>query len=259
MNVLVVEHQDSAREDLCDELSRLGCAENVRAAASEQEAEDILTTLTPDIVVLDMQLPESGAFRIADRSWPGSVPVIVCVTGFERRLVEALSQHRVEYLVRPFGADDLNYVMTRGRRPDPIDPALNLKRLLDAAISLRYPVRGRISTWLQGKAFILGANEIAAIRYMGGRYYLWTAGGIHETAGPAVEIENAIRSSSFHRVYPNALINADRERFGSDLRRARLWLERCHFADVFLRRRPMPGKGGRTGGLFDAGRDLAPR
>jgi CheY-like chemotaxis protein len=259
VNVLVVEHQDSAREDLCDELSRLGFGESVRSAASGQEAEDILTRFTPDTIVLDMQLPESGAFRIADRSWVGSVPVIVCTTTFERRLVEMLSRHRVEYLVRPFGAEDLYYVMTRGRRPDPIDPALNLKRLLDAAIALQYPVRGRISTWLQGKSFIVEANEIAAIRYMGGRYYLWTPGGIHETSGPAVEIEKAIGSSSFHRVYPNALISADRERFGSDLRRARLWLERCHFADVFLRRRPMPGKGDPTGRLFSVGRGLAPR
>jgi DNA-binding LytR/AlgR family response regulator len=259
VNVLVVEHQDSAREDLCDQLSRLGFGENVRAAACEQEAEDILTRFAPDIVVLDLQLPESGAFRIADRSWVRTVPVIVCITTFERRLVDALSRHRVEYLVRPFGADDLHYVLTRGRRPDPIDPALNLKRLLDAAIALQYPVRGRISTWRQGKSFIVEANEIAAIRYMGGRYYLWTPGGIHETAGPAGEIENAIGSSSFHRVYPNALISVDRERFGSDLRRAGLWLERCHFVDVFLRRRTMPGKGDRTGGLFGAGRDLARR
>jgi DNA-binding LytR/AlgR family response regulator len=252
VNVFVVEHNDSARQDLCDELSRLSFVKNVATAASEQAAEAILSGFTPDVVMLDMQLPKSAAFRIADRSWSGSMPIIVCITTFERRLVEVFSRHRVEYLVRPFGADDLHYAMTRGRRPDPIDPALNLKRLLDAAIALGQPVRGRISTWRQGKSFIVEANQITAIRYAGGRFYLWTPGGIHETAGPAAEIENAIGSSSFRRLYPNALISADRDRFGSDLRRARVWLERCHFSDVFLRRLPAHAKGGRADGLFTA-------
>jgi DNA-binding LytR/AlgR family response regulator len=171
-----------------------------------------------------MQLPESGAFRFTDRSWAAGVPVIVCTTVFEPRVVEALSRHRVEYLVRPFGAEDLHHVLTRARRPDPIDPVLNLRRLLDAAMALGFPVRGRISTWQRGRPLMIEANEIAAIRYVRGRFYLWTHGGIRETPGPAMAIEH--------------------------LRRARLWLERCHFADVFLRRQPALAKGDRADSLF---------
>ena len=250
MNVLVVDHQDSTREDLCEELSQLRYVEKARSASSESIAEEILTKFTPDIVFLNMQLPESGAFRFTDRSWAAGVPVIVCTTVFEHRVVEALSRHRVEYLVRPFGAEDLHYVLTRGRRPDPIDPILNLRRLLDAAMALGFPVRGRISTWQHGRQSMIEANEIAAIRYVRGRFYLWTPGGIRETAGPAMAIETAIDPSFFHLVYPNALISTDRERFGGDLRRARLWLERCHFADVFLRRQPALAKSDRADSLF---------
>jgi DNA-binding response OmpR family regulator len=111
VKILVVEPQDASRGNLCDELSRVGFVENVRVADCAQLAEDILRDFIPDIVIVDMQLPEQGAFRIADRAWPGSIPVIVCVTAFERRLVEARSRHRVEYLVRPFDEQDLYYVL----------------------------------------------------------------------------------------------------------------------------------------------------
>jgi DNA-binding LytR/AlgR family response regulator len=254
VKVLVVEHQDLAREDLCDELSRLSFVKDVRSAASEQATGEILTSFAPDVIFLDLQLPESGAFRIADRSWAGSVPAIVCVTAFERSLVEALSRHRVEYLVRPFGTQDLHYVMTRGRRQDPIDPALNLKRLLDAAIALRQPVRGRISVWRQGRSYILDGTEIAAIRYDGRRFHLWTPTGVYETTGPAGDVENAIRPSSFRRLYRNALISLDSERFGHELHHAYWWLRRRHWVDVLLRRTLRPATPGEADGLFGRGR-----
>lgn len=252
MNVLVVEQEDVAREELCAELSRMRFVKDVWAAASECGAEEILTHFTPDVIFLDMQLPQWGAFYVADRPWTGGIPVIVCITSFERRLVDALSRHRVEYLVRPFGTSDMNYVLTRGRTSDPIDPALNLKRLLDAAIGLQCPVRGRISTLRQGRSYIVDGTEVAAIRYDGNRFYLWTRAGVHETPGPAGEIENAIRPASFRRFYENALISSDSVRFGRDLPRAKWWLRRHHLKDILKRQfRPTPRRG--TDAVFGAG------
>jgi DNA-binding LytR/AlgR family response regulator len=240
MKILVVEHEDLAREALHDEISRLAFVDSVKSAASEAAAEEILSYFTPDIVFLDMQLPGFGAFRLADRAWPWGIPAIVCTSTFDRSLLEALNRYRVEYLVRPFGTEELVYLITRGRRPDPIDPCENLKRLLEAATSLQYPVRGRICVFRQGQSFILAANDIAAIRHDRGRLYVWTCGGVFETARPVDEIERAIGFSSFRPVYRNAMISVDRNRFGRDLERARWWLRWRAFVDLLLNRRPMP-------------------
>jgi DNA-binding LytR/AlgR family response regulator len=247
MKILIVEHEDLARETLYDELSHLAFVDSIQSAASEQAAEEILSFFRPDIVLLDMQLPGFGAFRIADRIWPWGVPVIVCTTTFERSLLEALNRYRVEYLVRPFGAEELVYVITRGRRRDPIDPLENQKRLLDAAIFLQYPVRGRICAYRQGRSVILSSNDIAAIRHDRGRLHLWTQSGVFETARPVDEIERAIGFSSFRRVYQNGLISMDRKRFGRDLDRARQWLRWHGLIDLILNRRPMPWIPSQTG------------
>jgi DNA-binding NarL/FixJ family response regulator len=60
VKILVVEPQDASRGNLCDELSRVGFVENVRVADCAQLAEDILRDFIPDIVIVDMQLPEQG-------------------------------------------------------------------------------------------------------------------------------------------------------------------------------------------------------
>jgi DNA-binding LytR/AlgR family response regulator len=244
VDVLVIEHEYFARKTLCEELSRLSSIENVRSAASEEASEQVLSYFRPDIIYLDMELPDSGAFRIADRSWAPHIPVIICMTTFQPSLVAALNKYRVEYLVRPIRTEELTYVTTRGRRPDPIDPAENLKRILDAATSMKFPVRSRIRVFRREQPVVIETKDIVAVRYDRGRFRLWTRGGIFEMAQPLDEILNGIGLSSFRRVSPNAMVSTDEGQFGDDIKRARWWLRRGALVDFALMRPRMPDVAG---------------
>jgi DNA-binding LytR/AlgR family response regulator len=236
VNVLVVEHEDLARENLCGDLSRFRFVDNVKSADSEQTAEQILSYYSPDVVFLDMQLPDFGAFRIADRSWPKGTPSIVCTTSFDRTLLAALRQCRAEHVVRPVGSEELAYLITGGRRPDPVHPADNLGRILEAASSLQYPVRSRVCAFRDGRSFVIETKDIAAIHYDRGLIRLWTRSGMYETSRPLQEIKRSAAAASFRPIYRNALINSDRERFGPHLKRARWWLRWCALVDYVLDR-----------------------
>jgi DNA-binding LytR/AlgR family response regulator len=256
MEILVVEHEERARVTLHSELTRLAFVEKVTSASSEQIAEQRLSLGMPDIVLLDMQLPDSGAFRFANRSWAGGVPIIICVTTFDRKLLDAFRRHRVEYLVRPFSTEELTYVITRGRRSNPIDPIENLGHLLDVAFFLQYPVRGRIRASLHARQAILEAVDIAAIRYDRGRFYLWTDGGIFESSQPLDEIARALDLSGFCPSSRKAWISRDQQRFGRNLSRARRWLRWRALLDLIPHRRPGPLTDG-TKPLSDSGRHPA--
>jgi DNA-binding LytR/AlgR family response regulator len=240
VNVLVIENEDPARQNLCGELSRLSFVEDVKSADSEQAAEQILSYFSPDVVFLDMQLPDFGAFRIADRSWPKGIPSIVCTTTFDRPLLAALSRYRAEHVVRPVGSQELAYLITRGRRPDPVHPAENLGRILDAAISLEYPVRSRVCAFREGRSVILETKDIAAIRYDRGKFRVWTRNGVYETPRSLRELRGNPDATSFQLMYRNAFINTDRGRFGHHLNRARWWLRWCALVDYVLARPLMP-------------------
>jgi DNA-binding LytR/AlgR family response regulator len=240
LNVLVVEQEDLARESLCGDLTRFSFVDNVRPADSEQAAEQILSYYRPDVIFLDLQLPDFGAFRIVDRSWPKGIPLIVCTTSFDRPLLAALTRCRAAHVVRPVGSQELAYLITTGRRPDPVHPADNLGRILDAASSLEYPVRSRVCAFREGRAFAIETKDIAAIRYDRGQFRLWTRSGVYETPRPLHEMQGNADGASFRLVYRNAFINTDWERFGHHLHRARWWLRWCSLVDYVLDRPLMP-------------------
>jgi len=241
VKVLIIEHDCALGEALAREVSALPRVDRIKCAASELAAEELLFHFSPDVIFLDMQLPEQGAFRIAARIWTQGMPSIICTTAFDRPLLDALNRHRVEYLIRPFGSDELAYMVTRTRRPDPVHPAENVRRILDAAASLNCAVTPRLSVRSKrGRLFVIDVDEIAAVRYDRGRLYFWTAGGIFESTQPAEEIWAYAGLSSFRRLFRNSLLRNGEEGRAEETRRARRWLQRCALADVLLKRPPMP-------------------
>ena len=161
--------------------------------------------------------------------------MIVCVTAFDRPLMETLNRHRVEYLFRPFKTEDLRYLITHRRRTVPIDSAENLRRILAAAASLGHPVRCRICAFQQDRPVVVEAADVAAFRSDRDRSRLFTKNGIFDTPQPVTEIAEAVDLSAFKKVYRNAWISTDQQRFGGSLKRARRWLRWCKLSDLIMK------------------------
>ena len=132
------------------------------------------------------------------------------------------------------------YLLTRARRPDPVNPAEGLRRIRDLAATLNYPVTSRISAFQKDRSVVIDTASVAAVRYDRGRFYVWAGGGVFELKRPARDVWPWLGLSSFRRVYRNSLLNQESRRFGTDLKRARWWLRRCALIDFLLNRPVMP-------------------
>jgi DNA-binding LytR/AlgR family response regulator len=161
--------------------------------------------------------------------------MIVCVTAFDRPLMETLNRHRVEYLFRPFKTEDLRYLITHRSRTMPINPAENLRRILAAAGSLGYPVRCRICAFQQDRPVVVEAADVAAFRSDRNRSRLWTKNGIFDSSQPVTDIAEAVDLSTFKKVYRNAWISTDQQRFGGSLKRARRWLRWSELRELIMK------------------------
>jgi two-component system, OmpR family, KDP operon response regulator KdpE len=105
--VLVVDDEASIRLALTRALSARGY--EVEAAVDGQEALAIFESFSPDLVVLDLNMPELDGFGVCKklRTW-SSVPIIVLsVREDESDKVEALDLGADDYLTKPFGIDEL--------------------------------------------------------------------------------------------------------------------------------------------------------
>lgn len=117
MNVLIVDDEPLARDRLRDLLNRLPDHEPCGEASNGAEALRLASSLNPDIVLLDIQMPGlSGleiAQRLADLARP---PAIIFTTAYDQYALEAFDAQAVAYLLKPVRLERLEQTLATARR-----------------------------------------------------------------------------------------------------------------------------------------------
>lgn len=104
MNLLIVE-DDPLIVDVITTIFRIGCPNfNIKSVASGNRGIDLISTFEPNIVILDLGLPDINGFEVLKQIRAFSqVPVlIVSVRGEESDVVKALSLGANDYIIKPF-------------------------------------------------------------------------------------------------------------------------------------------------------------
>src|SRR4026208_555146 len=76
--------------------------EIVSECSNGREAVDAIKSLKPDLVFLDIQMPELGGFEVLESLEPESTPYIIFVTAYDQYAVRAFEVHAFDYLLKPF-------------------------------------------------------------------------------------------------------------------------------------------------------------
>ena len=82
---------------------------DVEAAATKEEALDMLAVRPPDVMVLDLVLPDGSGVEVCEsvRRWSGLPIIVLSAVGDEREKVRALDAGADDYITKPFGPDEL--------------------------------------------------------------------------------------------------------------------------------------------------------
>lgn len=118
MRVLVVDDEALARERLAALLGELGGHEVAGSAASGEEALDLVRTLHPDIVLLDIRMPGMGGIEAARHltALPDP-PAVIFVTAYDAFAMEAFEAQAVGYLLKPVRRERLASALAHAARP----------------------------------------------------------------------------------------------------------------------------------------------
>ena len=114
LRVLIVEDEPLARQrlrSLVDELEWVTC---VGEAADGRVALDLLNEHRPDLVFLDIELPELSGLEVLALS--AHTPAVVFTTAYDRYAVSAFELAAVDYLLKPFGRERFLAAVERARR-----------------------------------------------------------------------------------------------------------------------------------------------
>jgi two-component system LytT family response regulator len=117
MRVLIVDDEPAARERLEVLLKQVTNVEIVGSAFDGESALAAVDALKPDLILLDIQMPDLNGLTVASRLPVENRPEIIFVTAFEIYAADAFEVEAVDYLLKPVRFDRLRQAMERaGRR-----------------------------------------------------------------------------------------------------------------------------------------------
>jgi len=122
LRAIVVDDEQLAREELCFLLGQLNDVEVVGQAGNGIEALKVVDEQSPDLVMLDVQMPGLTGFEVARRLLRAGVEAhFVFVTAFDQHAIEAFEVNAVDYLLKPVEAERLATAVDRARRRIQLD------------------------------------------------------------------------------------------------------------------------------------------
>ena len=213
MRVLIVDDEPIARRGLRRLLATESDVEIVGEAGSGMAAVDAIAELKPDLVLLDIQMPEMGGLEVVAAVGPAQMPAVVFVTAFDKYAVEAFDLNAADYVLKPVDPERLGRALVRARRGLVAGVHGELEaRLLRVLESTRALRPDRLVVRSAGRIQFVETEDIDWINsednyvriHAGGRTYL-----VRETVGA---MEARLDSSRFLRIRSSTIVQIARIR-----------------------------------------------
>jgi two-component system, LytTR family, response regulator len=149
VRTLIVEDEPHARHYLRELLTGESEVAIVGEASSGREGADLIRKVSPDLVFLDIQMPDLSGFDLIAEIGVDKMPTFVFVTAYSEYAVRAFEVEAVDYLCKPFDRDRLASSLERAmrrlqlRNTDAVDDGLGAIHDKPEAWLLRIPIKER--------------------------------------------------------------------------------------------------------------------
>lgn len=140
MNVLIVDDEQPARENLKRHLSAYAELVLVGEAQDGDEADSLIEQLEPDVVFLDIQMPGRSGLSVASECGTKPLPLFVFVTAYDAYALKAFDLNAVDYLLKPFDATRIERMMLRLKGMHSLSEAAQRSQRLSLYVQQRTPV-----------------------------------------------------------------------------------------------------------------------
>jgi len=130
VRALVVDDEPTAREAVATLLAEHPTVEVVGEASNGKEAVALVRRLRPDLLFLDIQMPDQDGFRVLDALGDDVPRGIVFVTAHDEHAIRAFDVHALDYVLKPFGRPRFRAAVTRALEGLRAMDALTLHRTL---------------------------------------------------------------------------------------------------------------------------------
>ncbi len=116
LRALVVDDEPLARQRIRHLLRRASDIEVAKECSNGLEAVKAIEDLKPDLVFLDIQMPELDGFGVVEAVGPADMPPTLFITAYDQHALRAFEVHALDYLLKPFSPERFHQALDRARR-----------------------------------------------------------------------------------------------------------------------------------------------
>ncbi|MDQ1591766.1 MAG: two-component system, LytTR family, response regulator [Pyrinomonadaceae bacterium] len=216
IRLLTVDDEPLAREKIRTMAAADPEIEIVGECANGAEAVAAVQTLRPELMLLDVQMPQVDGFAVLDALKSDYLPLVIFVTAFDHYAIQAFEVHALDYLLKPFdrerfiAAIEHAKMHIRGTRNGQLDQRiLSLLKQLEA--DSKYLERLVVKTG--GRVFFLLTTEIDWIEAEGNYVNVHTnARKSHLLRESISSLETQLDPKEFIRIHRSTIVNLRRIR-----------------------------------------------
>jgi two-component system, LytTR family, response regulator len=198
IHALVVDDESLARRNLIVLLRDDPDIASVVECGSGPEAIEQIKKSKPDLVFLDVQMPECGGFDVLELLGSEVPPTIIFVTAYDEYALRAFEAGALDYLLKPF--DDARFRRALSRAKD------KLAHYAQSRSAKRLVVKSR------GQVLFLDAADIDWIEAAGYYACLHVGDETHIMRRTLSELEKDLGEEKFTRIHRSIIVNLERIR-----------------------------------------------
>lgn len=213
MKVLIVDDEPLAREKVRRMLRDEANVEIVGEAGNGREAVTAIKENKPDLVFLDVQMPELNGFEVLQNLGESKIPAIVFTTAYDKYAIQAFEFHALDYLLKPFNRERFRRAVTHAR--EQIENSRNSGSIDERLVSLLENLQTkkyleRIVVRTAGRVFFIKTDEIDWIEAAGNYLKLHVGRDEHLVRETMHGIEAKLDPEKFFRIHRSTLVQIDR-------------------------------------------------
>jgi len=182
----------------------------VGECANAAEARQALAAVTPDLMFLDIQMPDIDGFKFLDELEPHALPMVVFATAYGQHALRAFDANAVDYLLKPIDQDRFDQMMARVRlhwQGRVATEAQHEPPRTEAGARL-----ARISVKVGEHIRVIATGEIDWIEASGNYVHIHAGGATYLHRETLRQLEETLDPTRFLRVHRAIIVNVDRVR-----------------------------------------------
>lgn len=212
LQCVIVDDEPLARDLLRSMLAEIEDVEVVAEFGEGKSAVEGIRDLRPELVFLDIQMPERDGFEVIAELAPDELPAVVFVTAYDEYALRAFEVHALDYLLKPFDRERLERTVRRAvdqlRRPGGGDRQ-GLMSLLQQ-LNRERRQQQRLVIKVRDRIYLQDVEEIDWIEANGRFVDIHVGDQTHSMRDTMQNMKETLDPTRFVRVSRSAIVNLDR-------------------------------------------------